>query len=109
MSAKEKPVSKPANSMYDEGFDRIWGKKSVGCPNCGSTGLHACPGKVIEPWTDEEKARFEQVVRKITMGGTYGKLGPVPNGDMYMLPESEASQEPDRMIEDTNSEDDMGE
>lgn len=29
-----------------------------GCPRCGSTGLHACPGQPVE-WTNADVARFE--------------------------------------------------
>ena len=29
MSAKDKPVSKPMNKNYSEGYDRIYGKKEV--------------------------------------------------------------------------------
>lgn len=35
----------------------------IGCPKCGSTELHACPGHPIV-WTDEDVARLHAALDK---------------------------------------------
>lgn len=46
MTAKEKPVSQPANEKFREAFDRIFGHK---CKTCGEhikpKDIHECKGK----------------------------------------------------------------
>lgn len=34
-----------------------------GCPNCGSTGLHACTGRFPEPMTENERRLSEMALR----------------------------------------------
>lgn len=35
-----------------------------GCQRCGCTGLHACTGKLILQWTEEEKAQLSDALQK---------------------------------------------
>lgn len=35
------------------------------CSVCGCSGLHACPGYMMKPWTPEEEAHLENVLRTI--------------------------------------------
>lgn len=34
------------------------------CPTCGCSGLHACPGYMMKPWTPEDIARLESALRR---------------------------------------------
>lgn len=36
-----------------------------GCPNCGSTSLHACTGGPMQEWTEEERLQCYEAVRSI--------------------------------------------
>jgi len=38
---------------------------SASCSKCGATGLHACPGQKIAPWTAEERAELQRVLEGI--------------------------------------------
>ena len=54
MSAKDKPVSKPMNKNYSEGYDRIYGKKEVPIGEDtrpkDRTKQGISPSTVIEDW-----------------------------------------------------------
>lgn len=35
------------------------------CLNCGTVGIHACPGAPVEPWTEQDKQRLNDAVKKV--------------------------------------------
>jgi hypothetical protein len=35
------------------------------CLNCGTVGIHSCPGAPVEPWTEQDKQRLNDAVKKV--------------------------------------------
>lgn len=45
--------------------DLIFGGVGPGCPNCGSTSLHACTGQPAHEWTDEERDALRKALEEM--------------------------------------------